>query len=372
MSQHEGFALPPYPYARLDRMREVAASFDGFVIDFSVGSPCDPPADAVRAALAHSDSERGYPPSFGTVPLRDAIAQWILRRFGVAVPDDQIATTVGTKEFIVSVPQWLRLRSPQRDTVLYPAISYPSYAMGAMLAGCRALPVPVTSDLRLDLDAIDDKDTARALLLWVNSPNNPTGTLDDLEKAADWGRAHDVPIFSDECYAEFTWTGRPATVLSHGLDRVVAVHSLSKRSNLAGLRVGFYAGDHELVTYLREIRQHAGLLVPGPAQAAAIAALDDDASVADQRARYQRRLARLVSVLRAWSGLDIRPPQGGIYLWFQVDDSWAFVEKLARAGGALVSPGEFYGAGETEYIRVAATQPDSQVESLAIRLGGAL
>jgi aspartate/methionine/tyrosine aminotransferase len=267
------------------------------------------------------------------------------------------------------LPQWLRLRRPDRDTVLYPAVSYPTYEMGAILAGCRPVPVPPAADGSLDLDAIDPADAARGLALWVNSPSNPTGALDDLADAAAWGRSHDVPVFSDECYVEFTWNGPGRTILEHGLDGVVAVHSLSKRSNLAGVRIGFYAGDAELVHYLQEVRKHVGMMVPGPAQAAGIVALDDDTHVAIQRERYVRRLQRVADVLGRWSGSEIRLPDGGFYLWFDAGDGWAFTERLAAEGGALVSPGDFYGAGGAQFVRVAVVQPDQRIELVAARLG---
>ena len=177
----------------------------GGVVDLSVGTPCDPPPASVVAALSSSDSERGYPPSIGTPALRGAASRWLARRFGVEVPPGQIAACVGTKELVGTLPQWLRLRRPDRDTVLHPSVCYPTYEMGATLAGCRAVPVPVDEGLRPRLDAIDPDDAARALVLWVNSPANPTGALDDLAAAAEWGRAHGVPVFSDECYCEFTW-----------------------------------------------------------------------------------------------------------------------------------------------------------------------
>jgi aspartate/methionine/tyrosine aminotransferase len=203
----------------------------------------------------------------------------------------------------------------------------------------------------------------------VNSPSNPTGGLDDLGYAADWGRRHGIPVFSDECYTEFTWSTAPQSILQHGLDGVVAVHSLSKRSNLAGVRVGFYAGDAEIVEYLKEVRKHAGFMVPGPAQAAGVAALDDDDHVALQRDRYRSRLESMARVLGRWSGIDIGMPDGGFYLWFDADDAWAFTEKLAREGGALVSPGDFYGAGGSRHVRVAVVQPDAKLRLVAERLG---
>jgi aspartate/methionine/tyrosine aminotransferase len=207
------------------------------------------------------------------------------------------------------------------------------------------------------------------LCLWVNSPSNPTGALDDLDAAAAWGRARGVPVFSDECYVEFTWDGPPRTILESGTDGVVAVHSLSKRSNLAGLRVGFYAGDAELVSYLSEVRKHVGMLVPGPAQAAAAVALGDDDHVVVQRDLYRRRLERLADVLTRWSGIEVPMPRGAFYLWFDAGDGWAFAETLAREGGALVSPGDFYGAAGAQYVRAAVVQPDDKMSLIAQRLG---
>jgi succinyldiaminopimelate transaminase len=364
-----GFVPPPYPYDRLDELATVAARHDGGVVDLSIGTPIDPPPDAVVAALSTSGAERGYPASIGSVDLRRAAQRWISRRFDVDVALDEIAACVGTKEFVGTLPQWLRLRSPDRDTVLHPAIAYPTYEMGAVLAGCRAVAVPTTPAGQTDLGAIDPADAARALVLWVNSPSNPTGALDDLAAAAAWGRAHGVPVVSDECYVEFTWTGRGRSILESGLDGVLAVHSLSKRSNLAGVRVGFYAGDAELVDYLREVRKHVGMMVPGPAQAAATVALDDDVHVGVQRDRYRSRLELMADVLGRWSGLDVPLPDGGFYLWFDAGDGWAFARRLAAEGGALVSPGEFYGPASERFVRVAVVQPDDRLRMVADRLG---
>jgi len=363
-----GFVPPPYPYDRLARFSPLADRFDGGLIDLSVGTPTDAPPLAVVEALATSGTERGYPQSVGTPALRNSASRWMGRRFGVEVPATDIGAVIGTKEFVGTLPQLLSLRTPDRDTVLYPAISYPTYEMGATLAGCRAVAVPI-ADGGLDLGAISADDAARSLVLWANSPSNPTGALDDLDAVAAWGRSHGVPVVSDECYAEFTWQGPPRTVLSTGSDGVLALHSLSKRSNLAGMRVGFYAGDRDLVHYLQEVRKHVGMMVPGPAQAAGAVALDDDYHVDEQRDRYRRRLERLASVLAAWSGCEIAMPDGAFYLWFRVGDAWEFTERLAREGGALVSPGEFYGAAGREYVRVAAVRPDEAVQELARRLG---
>jgi succinyldiaminopimelate transaminase len=366
-----GFVPPPYPYDRLDRLAPVVAAHPGGVIDLSIGTPIDPPPPAVVEALATSGAERSYPASIGTVDLRSAIARWTARRFSIELPIGAIGACIGTKEFVATTPHLLRLRTPDRDTVLYPEISYPTYAMGAILAGCRPVAVPATADGHLDLDAIDERDANRAVALWVNSPSNPTGALDDLMAAAAWGRARGIPVLSDECYVEFTWMDRPHTIIESGLDGVVAVNSLSKRSNLAGVRVGWYAGDPELVVYLQEVRKHMGMMVPGPAQAAAIAALDDDEHVVVQRERYHSRLERLAEILGTWWGSTIPLPAGAFYLWAEVGDGWRFTELLAEQGGALVSPGEFYGPSAAGFVRIAAVQTSDAIESLAQRLRAA-
>lgn len=366
-----GFVPPPYPYDRLDRLIEIAGAHDGGTVDLSIGTPIDPAPAAVVAALSQSDAERGYPPSIGSLPLRQAVARWMQRRFAIDVEPVAIGACIGTKEFVGTTPQWLKLRSPERDTVLYPTISYPTYAMGATLAGCRAVAVPLDAAGRLDLTAVAPSDAERALCLWVNSPSNPTGALDDLGGAAAWGRRHHVPVFSDECYVEFTWDGRGRTILEHGLDGVIAVHSLSKRSNLAGARAGFYAGDPELVHYLQEVRKHVGMMVPGPVQAAAVIALDDDEHVERQRARYRSRLEQLAAGLAQWSDHEFALPQGGFYLWADVGDGWEFAERLAREGGAVCSPGEFYGDVSAEFVRLAVVQPDDRIELLLRRLDAA-
>jgi succinyldiaminopimelate transaminase len=363
-----GFVPPPYPYDRLDRLRPLSEAHPGGTVDLSIGTPFDPPPQRVIDALASSGSERSYPASIGSLAFRQAAQRWMMRRFDVDVPVAQIGASIGTKEFVATLPQWLRLRDPQRDTVLYPAIAYPTYEMGAILAGCRPVAVGATPTGQLDLDSIDPADAERSLVLWVNSPSNPTGRLDDLEAAAAWGRAHGVPVFSDECYVEFTWSGRGRTILESGLDGLVAVHSLSKRSNLAGVRVGFYAGDADLVGYLQEVRKHVGMMVPGPAQAAGVAALDDDEHVALQRERYRSRLELLAVVLSEWSQEPVELPDGAFYLWIPVGDGWEYAERLARDGGALVSPGEFYGPDGARFVRVAVVQPDDRIQLVADRL----
>jgi succinyldiaminopimelate transaminase len=371
-----GLVLPVYPFERLGPIREVAAAHEGGVVDLSVGTPCDPPSPAVLEALATSGTERGYPSSAGSRALREAASAWVGRRFGVEVSPRAVAVCVGTKELVAGIPHWLRLRTPERDTVFYPAVAYPTYAMGALLAGCRAVPVGRGVDGSLALDTIAAADASRGLCLWVNSPGNPTGELEDLAQAAAWGRLHGVPVLSDECYADYTWAGEPRTILSEGSEGVLALHSASKRSNLAGLRVGFYAGDPDLVAYLSSLRQHAGFMVPGPVQAAAVAAYSDDSHVESQRERYRDRLLRFLAILDS-VGVSAKMPGGSFYLWVKAFDGlvegegtgWGFTRFLARAGGVLVSPGEFYGPAGADYVRIALVQPMDRIELVAERLG---
>lgn len=365
------FVPPPYPYERLDALKQIADAQPGGVVDCSIGTPCDPVPDLVAAAAA--DAARlsmGYPPSAGTAALHDAAAAWMARRLGVDVAPDDLAACIGTKEMVVSLPHLLALRRPDRDTVLYPAVAYPSYEMGATLAGRRAVPVALDDDWHLDLDAINPEDAERALVLWINEPGNPSSCAADLayfERVAEWGRAHDVVIASDECYVEFA--PQRTTILRAGLDHVLAVHSLSKRSNLAGMRVGFFAGDPDLVHYLVETRKHAGFMVPTPAQAAAVAALGDDAHVDVQRERYH---ARGELVLERLADLGLHHVGGPMlfYLWLRDEsgaDGWAIADRLARFG-LLVSPGDLYGEAGAAYARLALVQPRERLEPALDRL----
>ncbi|MCU1428707.1 MAG: succinyldiaminopimelate aminotransferase apoenzyme [Actinomycetia bacterium] len=372
------FVPPPYPYDRLDALRAVADALPGGVVDCSIGTPCDPVPDVVRDAAAGAlAASMGYPPSAGSPALRHAAAAWIGRRFDVALDDAQVGVCVGTKEFVTSLPHLLKLRRPDRDTVLYPAVAYPSYEMGAILAGCRAVAVPLDAQWHLDFAAIDEDDAQRALCVWVNEPGNPTSSVAANEwfgALAEWARARGVTVASDECYTEYAT--EPTTILSGGTDQMLALHSLSKRSNAAGLRVGFYAGDGDLVEYLVETRKHVGLMVPTAMQAAAVAALGDDAHVAQQRARYEERRAVMIDGLAAHGLVHDGGPMS-FYLWLRgadggaAPDGWDIARRLAADAGLLVSPGDLYGAAGAAYARVALVQPAERLQLALERLDAA-
>lgn len=365
------FTPPPYPYERLDVLKKLAETHVGGPIDCSIGTPIDPPPDAALEALAKAVGARGYPTSQGSLELRSAASSWMNRRFGVDLSPEGVVACIGTKEFVGTTAGYLHLRSPDRDTVLFPSISYPTYAMGATLAGLRSVPVAMV-DGRLDLESINPADRDRALLLWSNSPSNPTGVLDDLEGVATWGRHHGVLVASDECYAEFTWAGRPRSILEHGTAGVLALHSISKRSNLAGIRCGFYAGDDDVLSFLRSVRQHAGFMVPGPVQAAVAVAYADDEHVNLQRNRYRRRLEHMSEALQAF-GVHALMPDGAFYLWCSKEglDGWELASLLAEQSGLVVSPGELYGDAGRDFVRIAMVQPDERLALAASRLRGA-
>lgn len=376
-----GFEPPDYPHDRLVALRRLAALAPGGLVDCSTGSPTEPPPAVVRGALHAASESTGYPPSAGTAGFREAASAWMHRRLGVTLPADRVLACVGTKEFVTSLPRMLHLRDPRRDTVLYPAVSYPSYEMGAQLAGLRAVPVPVDGDWLPDLDRVADADAERTLVLWLNEPGNPTGSVASSAyygRAVTWARARGIVVASDECYVELTdVTGgehAPTTILEHGADGVLAVHSLSKRSHMPGFRAGFVAGGATLVEYLALVRKHAGLMVPTPVQAAAVAALEDDAHVESARRLYTGRRAAAVGVL-ADRGLVHDGGPGTFYLWLRsaagADDGWELAGRLAEVG-VLVAPGDLYGAAGADHVRLALVEPSERLVPALERLGSSV
>ncbi len=351
----------------------------GGIVDCSVGTPVDPmPEVAVRALVDAASGATGYPATIGSVGYREAAAAWIARRFGCTVTAQEVVACIGTKELVASLPRALSLRDPSRDVVLYPAASYPTYEMGAILAGLRAVPVPLDDEWRIDLASVPAADADRALVLWLNDPSNPTGvtaTPDEMTASVAWARERGIIVASDECYAEFTYDESgapttPVTALTAGLDGVLAVHSLSKRSNMAGLRAGFVAGDGDLVTYLGEIRKHGGLMTPAPIQAAATAALGDDEHVREQQARYATRRAVALAALETRDLVHDGGPST-FYLWLRTasgpSDGWAITADLAKTG-LLVAPGDFYGVAGANHARLALTVTDDQLALACERL----
>ncbi len=358
MTPHTGFVPPPYPQDQIKELISIASRHAGGAIDLTIGAPTDRPPMLAVNMLADPDLAKSYPPSFGTPTFRAAASHWLRELVGVDLAAEQFRATVGSKEFVASLPGYLRLRNPSKQTVLYPGISYPTYAMGAKLGGCRAVPVPMLEDGRMDLEAIDPQDVEDALMIWVNSPANPTGRLDDVAGVVAWGREHGVLVVSDECYIEFFWNTPPVSALQSGATGVISVHSLSKRSNFAGLRSGFYAGDAELIDYLGEVRKHAGLMQPGPVLAAATAALRDEGHVGQQRTTYLSNMTYLVELL-AKIDIEATVPAGAFYLWVKAPtgNGWELAQFLAEELGIVGIPGELYGSQGSDHVRLAAVQP---------------
>ena len=358
---------------RVASLRDLAAAHPNGIIDCNIGTPCDPVPNFVKAAVSDAVGASGpYPLSAGSPAYRGAGAEWMNRRFGLAVEPEAVAACVGTKEFVASLPQYLNMLGRRngaagRDTVLYPAIAYPTYAFGAQFAGCRAVAVPLDQHWQLDLNAISEADARRATVLWINVPGNPTSataSVEVLRAAAEWGRAHGVIVVSDECYVEFAPDAH--SILECGSDGVLALHSLSKRSNFAGMRNGLYAGDPALVQQLVQLRREAGLIVPTPAQAAAVAAWSDDEHVGEQRARYERRRAFVLDRLAA-HGIEHVGGSMPFYIWLSVTDEAAdrfnardgfdLAARFAEVGW-LTAPGATFGTTGTPYVRIAMVQPD--------------
>jgi succinyldiaminopimelate transaminase len=357
-------ALPEFPWDRLVPYAATARAHPDGIVDLSVGTPVDPTPAVVQDALRAAADSPGYPLTAGTVALREAAAGWLKRRLGVTCAPDDVLPPIGSKELVASLPSALGLGG----RVLFPDLAYPTYDIGARLAGCTPVPVK-TRDGLVDVGALDPEG---AVLLWVNYPANPHGRVAPLSHLRDvvaWGRAHGVLVASDECYAELGWTAPVTSVLAHGTDGVVAVHSLSKRSNLAGYRAGFVAGDSAVVKALLEVRRHAGLIPPGPVQAAMTAALRDDVHVEEQWHRYFERRGLLSAALTR-AGWRIDHSEGGLYLWAThpaYDDCWRAVAWFAERG-ILVAPGEFYGAAGATHVRIALTATTARVAAAADRL----
>ncbi|MEU8580761.1 succinyldiaminopimelate transaminase [Streptomyces sp. L500] len=356
--------LPVFPWDRLEPYKATAAAHPDGIVDLSVGTPVDPVPAVVQRALADAADSPGYPTVWGTAALRDALTGWVEGRLGArGLTHANVLPVVGSKELVAWLPTQLGLGPG--DKVAYPRLAYPTYEVGARLAGAE----PVVYDDPTELDPAGLK------LLWLNSPSNPTGRVlskEELRRAVAWAREHGVLVFSDECYLELGWEAEPVSVLHPDVcggsyEGVVAVHSLSKRSNLAGYRAAFVAGDPAVLGELLQIRKHGGMMVAAPVQAATVAALGDSAHVAEQRARYARRRDALRAAFEA-AGFRIEHSEASLYLWATRDEScWETVGELSKRG-ILVAPGDFYGPAGERFVRIAFTATDERVEAAVRRL----
>lgn len=356
--------LPDFPWDTIAGAKTRAAAHPDGIVDLSIGTPVDPTPAVARQALAEAADSPGYPTVLGPTPVRQAAVDWLERRAGVTGLDaDQVLMTVGSKELIGNLPAQLGLGAG--DLVVYPELAYPTYEVGARYAGCDVLAADSTV-------AIGPRTPA---LLYLNSPANPHGQVlgvDHLRKVVEWARERDVLVVSDECYLEFGWEAQPVSVLhpdvcggSH--EGLLTVHSLSKRSNLAGYRDAFVAGDRSVVAELLAVRKHLGFMVPTPVQHAFAAALADDEHVEVQRELYANRRAVLRKALQR-AGFRIDHSEGSLYLWATRDEPCRTTVDWLAERGILAAPGDFYGAAGAQHVRVAFTATDERVEAAVARL----
>lgn len=348
-------------------LRERAEASGLPVVDLGQGTPTDPTPEVIREALARATDAPGYPPAHGLTALRTAYSDWIHRAFGAAVDPEDVIATVGSKELIATLPWLLGLGAG--DLVVVPELAYPTYAAGASFAGCRILAA----------DSLLAIGPQRVRLVWLNTPSNPTGKVlppEHLAKVVSWARQRDALVVSDECYLELTHPGVRATSLlspevcrgSH--DNILVVHSLSKRSSMAGYRCGFVAGDSTVIEPLLRRRRDVGLIVPRPVQAAAVTALSDDGHVAEARQRYAWRRQLLRGAL-ATAGFTVDHSEAGLFCWATLGEPDTETVGWFADRGILVAPGSFYGPAGAQHVRLSLTAPDAELALVARRLSAA-
>ncbi|WP_096289701.1 succinyldiaminopimelate transaminase [Mycobacterium ahvazicum] len=357
-------SLPEFPWDTLAEAKALAGAHPDGVVDLSIGTPVDPVAPVIQEALAAASASPGYPATAGTEQLRESAVTALGRRFGVAgLAENAVLPVIGTKELIAWLPTLLGLGPA--DVVVVPELAYPTYDVGARLAGAQVLRA----------DSLTQLGPLSPALIYLNSPSNPTGRvlgLDHLRKVVGWARERRVVVASDECYLGLGWEAEPLSVLHPAVcdgdhTGLLAVHSLSKSSSLAGYRAGFVAGDPGLVAELLAVRKHAGMIVPTPVQAAMVAALDDDDHEKVQRECYARRRAALAPALRA-AGFAIDDSEAGLYLWATRGESSRDSVGWLAGRGILVAPGEFYGPSGGRHVRVALTATDERIDAAVHRL----
>jgi succinyldiaminopimelate transaminase len=360
--------LPDYPWDAMAPFAQRARSHPDGIADLSIGSPVDATPVVVRDALSAATDAHAYPTTAGTPALREAIVAWFERRRNVTgLGVENVLPSIGSKELVALLPFMIGLGAG--NTIVHPKAAYPTYAIGAALCG---------ADSKASDDPEEWPETTK--LIWLNSPGNPDGRVLDvafLRKAVERARELDAVIINDECYAELGWSGSWETtpipsildprVTDGNSDGILAIYSLSKQSNMAGYRAAFAAGCAETIARLLNVRKHAGLMLPGPLQAAMVAALDDDAHVAEQKERYRARRNILAPALQE-AGFRIDSSEAGLYLWAtEGRDAWASIGRLADLG-ILAGPGHFYGEFYPEHVRLSLTATDERIASAAERL----
>jgi succinyldiaminopimelate transaminase len=368
-----GRELPDFPWDLLAPYAEKARQHSDGIIDLSVGTPVDPTPHIIQTALAAAADSSGYPTTIGTVEFRQSAIDWLQTHHDVVgLSLTQVLPSIGSKEIVAWLPTHLGLGPA--DAIALPRTAYPTYEIGARLAGCSSLLADSIEELEAAFNAAEA--SGRKLrMAWLNSPSNPTGavtSISELTEIVQWARKRNVLIVSDECYIDLGWDAKPVSVLNQtvcGGDfaGVIAVHSLSKRSNLAGYRAGFIAGDEGVIKAVLEVRKHSGMILSSPVQHAAAVAFSDVQHVAKQRERYQNRREIVMAALKD-AGFTIEHSNAGLYVWCtRAESDWKTVDWFAERG-VLVAPGSFYGEAGGEHVRVALTATDERIGQLASRL----
>lgn len=356
--------LPVFPWDTLADATDQARAHPDGIVDLSVGTPVDPVAPLIREALAAASSAPGYPTTAGTPALRDSAVAALGRRYGVTNLDrDAVLPAIGTKELIAWLPTLLGLG--QDDIVVVPELAYPTYEVGGLLA---------RTQVKL-ADSLTQLGPQSPALIYLNSPSNPTGAVlgtDHLRKVVGWARERGAIVASDECYLGLGWDAEPVSLLHPSVcdgdhTGLLAIHSLSKTSSLAGYRAGFVAGDRALVAELLAVRKHAGMMMPTPVQGAMVAALDDDAHEVEQRARYERRRLALLPAVKA-AGFTVDHSEAGLYIWASRGEPCRDTVRWLAQRGILVAPGEFYGPRGAQHVRIALTATDERIDAAVERL----
>lgn len=356
--------FPDFPWDTIAAAKRRAADHPDGIVDLSIGTPVDPTPAVARQALVEAADAPGYPTVLGPAPVRQAAVDWLARRAGVVgLEADQVLLTIGSKELIANLPAQLGL-GPD-DLVVIPELAYPTYEVGARYVGCEVLAA----------DALTAIGPRRPALLYLNSPANPHGQVlgvDHLRKVVEWARDRGTLVVSDECYLEFGWDAEPVSVLhpdvnGGSFEGLLAIHSTSKRSNLAGYRGGFVAGDRAVVAELLAVRKHLGFMLPTPVQHAVAAALGDDEHADHQVEVYRTRRAALLKAFTT-AGFRVEHSEGSLYLWATRDEPCRDTLDWLAERGILVAPGDFYGAKGARHVRISVMAADDRVEAAVARL----
>ena len=350
--------LPDFPWDALAPYGERARAYSRGAIDLSQGTPVDPTPDFIQDVLKSNSNSPSYPVTAGTKELRDAIERYGREVIGASGEFD-VLPTIGSKELVALLPFLLDAKR-----VLIPRIAYPTYKVGALLNKAEVIEVDI------DPSTWPTKDVD---LVWRNSPSNPPGRVHseaEVEAVINWSRTHGVTVASDECYLPFpdSKSGKSLLNLNQGENTgFIALHSLSKRSNLAGDRAAFALGDRAIIKRLLEIRKHVGLMVPLPVQRAMTVALQDEDHVRAQAERYRSRRKVLSQVLIK-AGFEIEFSESGLYIWCtRNEQDWDSVAWFADLG-IIVTPGHFYGESGANHVRIALTATDENIQEAASRI----